>query len=134
MTASAPALNMPELEARILPGLEQVEELLLANVQGASGLVDELTAHLALAGGKRMRPALTLLCAQLGDPTGQREINVVKAAACMEMTHLATLYHDDVMDSVPRRRGAVRAGDRRGGAHGGRPACRPPARRVPFDP
>ena len=92
-----------DLSQRVRPLLDRVEELLLAQVQGASDLVDPLTQHLAVAGGKRMRPNLVMLCGQIG-PRPNADL-LVKAAAAVELTHLATLYHDDVMDSAPQRRG-----------------------------
>src|SRR6478672_6100802 len=69
-------------------------------------LVDDASRHLVNAGGKRLRPLLTLLAAELGD--GSRR-EVIDAAVVVELTHLATLYHDDVMDSAPLRRGAPAA-------------------------
>jgi heptaprenyl diphosphate synthase len=61
------------------------------------------------AGGKRFRPMLALLAAHLGDPTAPE---VVRAAVVCELTHLATLYHDDVMDEAVVRRGAPSANSR----------------------
>jgi heptaprenyl diphosphate synthase len=61
-----------------------------------------MSTHLSAAGGKRLRPVLTLLTSHLGDPT---EEEVLDAAVVMEITHLATLYHDDVMDQATKRRG-----------------------------
>jgi heptaprenyl diphosphate synthase len=69
-------------------------------------LAHATSTHLVDAGGKRLRPMLTLLAAQLGDGTRPE---VVDAAVVVELTHLATLYHDDVMDSAPTRRGAPAA-------------------------
>ncbi|WP_123305062.1 polyprenyl synthetase family protein [Bogoriella caseilytica] len=86
--------------------MEQVEERLARAVVGADSLVDSPSAHLAAAGGKRLRPLLTLLSAELGNGSNDR---VIEAAVAVELTHLATLYHDDVMDSAPLRRGAPAA-------------------------
>ena len=69
MSAQTPDLHVPDLESRITPGLEVVERRLLDAVSSSRDLTDELTRHLAVAGGKRMRPLLTLVCAQLGDPS-----------------------------------------------------------------
>lgn len=102
-------LDVPALEARITPALESVEELLNDAVRGGRDLVEELTRHLSVAGGKRIRPALTLVCAQLGDPERATSERVISAATAMELTHLASLYHDDVMDSAPTRRGVTSA-------------------------
>ncbi|MFC7406979.1 polyprenyl synthetase family protein [Georgenia alba] len=94
------------LEERLHPVLDHVEHELREAVVGADRLVDPATAHLAAAGGKRLRPLLTLLAAELGG--GQNE-QVRAAAVAVELTHLATLYHDDVMDSATMRRGAPTA-------------------------
>ncbi|QHC02288.1 polyprenyl synthetase family protein [Epidermidibacterium keratini] len=72
-------------------------------------LLDEAAAHLASAGGKRFRPLLVLLASQFGTPGGP---DVDKAAVVVELTHLATLYHDDVMDEADLRRGAPSANAR----------------------
>ena len=75
----------------------------------ADPLVTEAARHLVEAGGKRFRPLLVALGAQFGDPTGPQ---VVPAAVVVELTHLATLYHDDVMDEAAVRRGAPSANSR----------------------
>lgn len=109
MSAQTPDLHVPDLESRITPGLEVVERHLLDAVSSSRDLTDELTRHLAVAGGKRMRPLLTLVCAQLGDPERALDDAVITAATAVELTHLASLYHDDVMDSAPTRRGVPSA-------------------------
>lgn len=109
MSPSSIDLSAPELEARIQPGLQLVEQQLRRGVSGARGLIDDLTGHLAKAGGKRLRPLLTLVAAQLGTPDRSLGSAVVDVATVMEMTHLASLYHDDVMDSAPTRRGVMAA-------------------------
>jgi heptaprenyl diphosphate synthase len=87
-------------------GLAAVEKRLQEAVQQTDQLADTASRHLIEAGGKRARPMLTLLAAHLGDGD-QNE--VVEAAVVVELTHLATLYHDDVMDSAAVRRGAAAA-------------------------
>jgi geranylgeranyl pyrophosphate synthase len=87
-------------------GLEDVEKVLREAVAQADRLADDASRHLIEAGGKRVRPMLTLLSSLLGAGVGP---DVVKAAAVVELTHLASLYHDDVMDSAPLRRGAPAA-------------------------
>ena len=72
-------------------------------------MLTETASHLAEAGGKRFRPLLALLAAQLGDPAAP---GVVDAAVVVELTHLASLYHDDVMDEADVRRGAPSANTR----------------------
>ncbi len=94
------------LADRLERQLALVETRLHAVVAQADQLADDASRHLVHAGGKRLRPALTLLSAELGDP-GRPEI--VEAAVAVELTHLASLYHDDVMDSAPLRRGAPSA-------------------------
>lgn len=94
------------LDAVIQPRLEIVEERLRDAVSQSDALADATSRHLVNAGGKRLRPMLALLTAQLGD--GLRP-EVVESAVVCELTHLATLYHDDVMDSAPTRRGALAA-------------------------
>jgi heptaprenyl diphosphate synthase len=99
----------PALEQAVRDGLEQVEERLRATVANADPFVTEAAQHLVMAGGKRFRPLLALLSAQFGDASRPE---VVDAAAVLELTHLATLYHDDVMDEAPVRRGAESANSR----------------------
>ncbi|GAB3653085.1 polyprenyl synthetase family protein [Actinocorallia lasiicapitis] len=72
-------------------------------------LLTEASRHLVVAGGKRFRPMLVLLAAEFGDPDAA---GVVPSAVVVELTHLATLYHDDVMDEAPLRRGQVSANSR----------------------
>ncbi|WP_405114488.1 polyprenyl synthetase family protein [Micromonospora sp. NBC_01405] len=97
------------VEASVMGLLESVEAELRAAVASADPLVTEAARHLVDAGGKRFRPLLVALGAQLGDPTNPQ---VVPAAVVMELTHLATLYHDDVMDEAAVRRGAPSANSR----------------------
>ncbi len=92
------------LEQRVVDGLQQVEDLLDRSLQADRSSVTELIGHLSAAGGKRLRPVLALVSANLGDPETNAD-DVLKVAAVVEMTHLASLYHDDVMDSAPTRRG-----------------------------
>jgi len=99
----------PALQASVGGGLALVEERLREVVASSHPLLHEAAAHLVDAGGKRFRPLLTLLAAQFGDPDHPQ---VVDAAVVVELTHLATLYHDDVMDEAPVRRGAESANTR----------------------
>ncbi|MGH3825807.1 MAG: polyprenyl synthetase family protein [Pseudonocardiaceae bacterium] len=108
-------LTDPELRVMLECGLTQVEELLRREVQSEFRFLTETSLHLADAGGKRFRPLFTLLAGQFGpDGLGQngRMADVVRAAAVVELVHLATLYHDDVMDEATMRRGAVSANAR----------------------
>ncbi|WP_285727765.1 polyprenyl synthetase family protein [Psychromicrobium xiongbiense] len=95
-----------ELGPAIATSLAKVEKQLREAIANSDPLADATSRHLVEAGGKRIRPLLVLLAAHLGDP--QRP-EVVRAAVVVELTHLATLYHDDVMDSAPYRRGAPTA-------------------------
>ncbi|MBM6404921.1 polyprenyl synthetase family protein [Phycicoccus sp. CSK15P-2] len=94
------------LRRRLSDGLAAVEELIARRVDHEDPFIAQASSHLTLAGGKRFRPLLTLLAAELGDGAGEQ---VVAAAAGVELTHLASLYHDDVMDEADVRRGAPSA-------------------------
>ncbi len=87
-------------------GLEQVEAGLLAAMSFADEIADVTSRYLLEAGGKRVRPVLTLLTAQLGEGNNA---DVISAAQAIEITHVASLYHDDVMDDAPSRRGVPSA-------------------------
>jgi heptaprenyl diphosphate synthase len=99
------------LDDRLEAGLEAVELKLRDEVKGSDDFVTEAAVHLVAAGGKRFRPLVTLLAAQFGDADAP---GVVPAAVVVELTHLATLYHDDVMDEADLRRGAESANTRWG--------------------
>ena len=101
----------PALEAQLVSQMADVEALLRSHTRSEYPFVDETAHHLVAAGGKRLRPLLTLLTAQYGD--SNREGIIAAAVAC-EITHLATLYHDDVMDEAPLRRGVESANMRWG--------------------
>jgi len=87
-------------------GLETVESGLLAQMHYADEIADATSRYLLDAGGKRVRPVLTLLTAQLGSGNNPQ---VITAAQAVEITHLASLYHDDVMDEAQMRRGVPSA-------------------------
>ncbi len=87
-------------------GLETVEAGLLDQMQFADEIADVTSRYLLEAGGKRVRPMLTLLTAQLGEGNTP---DVILAAQAIEITHVASLYHDDVMDDAPSRRGVPSA-------------------------
>jgi heptaprenyl diphosphate synthase len=97
------------LEASMARGLVGVEEMLRETVKSDYPFVTETSRHLVEAGGKRFRPLLVLLASHFGDPSAP---GVRTAAVVVELTHLATLYHDDVMDEAPRRRGTTSANAR----------------------
>ncbi|MCU1594748.1 MAG: Polyprenyl synthetase [Frankiales bacterium] len=111
MATSADLLGTtdPALQAALGQGLERVEERLREVVRSSHPMLAEAASHLIAAGGKRFRPQLALLAAQFGDADAPA---VVDAAVVVELTHLATLYHDDVMDEAPLRRGVPSANTR----------------------
>jgi heptaprenyl diphosphate synthase len=90
------------LAAEVLDDLSRVEALLGQTAHPDDELLTEASRHLITAGGKRFRAMLVLLAAQFGDPKDPR---VIQAAVAIELTHLATLFHDDVMDEAEVRRG-----------------------------
>jgi heptaprenyl diphosphate synthase len=101
----------PALEAELIEGMAKVESLLLSHIQGDYPLVEETSRHLVAAGGKRLRPLLTLLASHYGD---KNKFGVIESAVVCELTHVATLYHDDVMDEAKLRRGVESANSRWG--------------------
>ncbi len=101
----------PAVDAAVSAMLAAVEEALRSNVASSDPMVAEAARHLMDAGGKRFRPLILALGAQFGDPS---RAEIVPAALVVELTHLATLYHDDVMDEAPVRRGAHSANARWG--------------------
>src|SRR3954469_1420634 len=104
-----PWLPEGHLGESLAAGLVRVEEVLAVSVGSEHPFVRDAAGHLMAAGGKRFRPMLALLAAQLGDAEAAE---VVRAAVVVELTHLATLYHDDVMDEADVRRGAPSANSR----------------------
>ena len=105
---------LPGLADRLQAGLEAVDVLLRNVVDHEDPFIAEASIHLAGAGGKRFRPMLTLLAAELG---GGTNADVVAAATGVELTHLASLYHDDVMDEADLRRGVVSGNTRYGNSN-----------------
>jgi len=110
ITLGIPNLSA-ELEESLSAAMVEVEELLRQQIEGKYPLVVETSRHLVQAGGKRLRPLLTLITSHYGDP---RRRGILEAAVVCELTHLATLYHDDVMDEAPLRRGVASANNRWG--------------------
>jgi heptaprenyl diphosphate synthase len=99
------------LEADVQAGLAAVEEGLLEATKSEVPLITGAAQHLVRAGGKRFRPLLVMLSAQFGD---RHAPGIVPSAVVVELTHLATLYHDDVMDEAEVRRGVPSANTRWG--------------------
>ena len=100
----------PALAARVRAGLARVEERLAAELTSEFSFVTEASSHLMAAGGKRFRPLFTMVAAGVGRRAESDE--VITAAAVVELIHLATLYHDDVMDEAAIRRGTDSANAR----------------------
>jgi heptaprenyl diphosphate synthase len=101
----------PALELELKESMKRVEDLLFTHIQGDYPLVEETSRHLVAAGGKRLRPLLTILASHYGD---KNKFGIIESAAVCELTHVATLYHDDVMDEAPLRRGVESANNRWG--------------------
>ena len=91
---------------KIEESLTRVEQELQTATAHSDRILQQAARHLVEAGGKRVRPVLAIITSLLGD--GATE-DVIDAAAVVELTHLATLYHDDVMDDAPTRRGVPTA-------------------------
>ncbi|WP_113962935.1 nonaprenyl/(2E,6E)-farnesyl/geranylgeranyl diphosphat synthase [Mycobacterium shimoidei] len=96
--------------AAVRDGVDRIERLMETELRGADDLMTEAVLHLFEAGGKRFRPLFTVLSAQLGPNPDSDEVTI--AGAVIELVHLATLYHDDVMDEAEVRRGAQSANAR----------------------
>jgi heptaprenyl diphosphate synthase len=94
----APLLSLPCLE----DDLARVEKALLANVRTGDPFLAEVASHLITAGGKRLRPALAVAVGELGG--GPADDDVIMGAVAVELVHLGSLYHDDVMDEARTRR------------------------------
>jgi heptaprenyl diphosphate synthase len=111
--AAPPVVDLPYVDERLAEdlasGLAAVEKMLRSSVESEDAFVTETSRHLIVAGGKRFRAMLVLLAAQFGDPTAP---GIVPGAVVIELTHMATLYHDDVMDEAAVRRGSPSANAR----------------------
>jgi len=113
MTLAAPVMDekkisLDALYALISPDLLRVDTLILDRVKNEVPLIHEIARHIIASGGKRIRPALTLISAQLCGYSGDRHIAL---AAAVEFIHTATLLHDDVVDESKLRRGMATAND-----------------------
>src|SRR6187551_2519604 len=99
-------------ESSVRAQLELIEAALLKAAEADSDMVTEAAQHIIVAGGKRFRPLLVVLASYLGPRAATTD--VVKAAVVVELTHVASLYHDDVMDEAGIRRGSPSANSRWG--------------------
>jgi len=108
--ASSPSAGedvLSALAALLESDIEACNRTIVARMDSPVALIPQLAAHIVAAGGKRLRPLLTLACARLcGYQDGARH---VKLAACVEFIHTATLLHDDVVDESQLRRGLASA-------------------------
>jgi heptaprenyl diphosphate synthase len=113
-TPASGALALPVTDAALADRLQRrmlvVEDALYGHVESRTRYVTEAASHLLSAGGKRFRPLLVLLAAEAGPRPEAPE--VVDAACVVELTHVGSLYHDDVMDEAALRRGADSANAR----------------------
>jgi heptaprenyl diphosphate synthase len=101
-----------EFAQQVRGGVARVEDIIATELRGGDELMTEAVLHLFEAGGKRFRPLFTVLSAHVGPDPDNHDVAV--AGAVIEMVHLATLYHDDVMDEAQMRRGAPSANARWG--------------------
>ena len=108
-----PALRpdaLTSLTDLVRPDLEACNRAIVDRMASPVALIPQLAAHIVAAGGKRLRPVLTLatarLCGYPGHPDGTRHVGL---AACVEFIHTATLLHDDVVDESALRRGLASA-------------------------
>jgi len=99
---SAPRSGLEPLTALVADELQAVNRIILEHMNSRVSLIPQLAGHIVAAGGKRLRPILTLASAQLCQYRGRRHIHL---AACVEFIHTATLLHDDVVDQSNLRRG-----------------------------
>lgn len=102
----SPDAALEHLQALVAEDLRQVNEVIVRRMDSPVTLIPQLAGHIVAAGGKRLRPMLTLAAAKLCGYQGKRHTNL---AACVEFIHTATLLHDDVVDESDLRRGLVTA-------------------------
>ena len=102
----------PVFAESVRDGVGRIEEMIATELRSGDELMTEAVLHLFEAGGKRFRPLFTVLSAQIGPDPDAWEVTV--AGSVIELVHLATLYHDDVMDEAQMRRGVPSANARWG--------------------
>jgi octaprenyl-diphosphate synthase len=106
LSAEGSAARLDGIRAIVDGELDEVNRIILDRMQSEVALIPELARHIIAAGGKRVRPILTLLAARLCGYRGVRQLGL---AACVEFIHTATLLHDDVVDDSGLRRGSATA-------------------------
>lgn len=102
----SPSASLGSLRRLVELDMARVNQLITHNVKSDITLISDLATHIVAAGGKRIRPSLTLAAAALCGYSGDRHIRL---AACVEFIHTATLLHDDVVDASALRRGEATA-------------------------
>lgn len=110
MLADSEAVTEDRFAEELKQRLAVIEERLLERAGGQTELVTEAAQHIINAGGKRFRPVLVLLASHFGEAVDEEDL--IRAALVVELTHVASLYHDDVMDDADIRRGAPSANRR----------------------
>ena len=100
MALASPLLGLPSMDA----DRDRVEAALLDAVRTRDAYLTEIASHLIVAGGKRLRPVMTVAAAQVGGQSPVSDEVILGGISC-ELVHLGSLYHDDVMDESPARRG-----------------------------
>ena len=106
-TATKPPLaDLKALHTLVRDDLQRVNQVIVENVKSDIHLISDVATHIVAAGGKRLRPSLTIAAAKLCHYEGDRH---VRLAACVEFIHTATLLHDDVVDESALRRGSATA-------------------------
>ncbi|MGL6236034.1 MAG: polyprenyl synthetase family protein [Segniliparus sp.] len=106
-TVAGFALGSPEFAESVGASLDRVEGVIRAEVESGIEAMAAVAEHLVKAGGKRFRPLFAVVAGKLGREEQQGDVEI--AAAALELIHLATLYHDDVMDEATMRRGVTSA-------------------------
>jgi octaprenyl-diphosphate synthase len=101
-----PAGSIEALARRAAPDMARVDALIIARMQSPVAVIPALADHLIAAGGKRLRPLLTVAASRLAGGSGE---SALKLAAAVEFIHTATLLHDDVVDASQLRRGRTAA-------------------------
>ncbi|MDF1734663.1 MAG: polyprenyl synthetase family protein [Minwuia sp.] len=104
--SAKPAAGLARLRSLVERDLDRVNLVIMDKMQSEVALIPQLASHIVAAGGKRLRPMLTLAAADLCGYTGDRQVSL---AACVEFIHTATLLHDDVVDESDLRRGNATA-------------------------
>lgn len=105
-TIASPTVDLTRFKVLVADDLTRVNQVITAQGHSSISLINDLSSHIIAAGGKRLRPSLTIATAKLCGYEGERHIRL---AACVEFIHTATLLHDDVVDESGLRRGEATA-------------------------